>query len=55
MGPTLEDVEIERLLGGPPRLTLDGIINHPRLPEAHRAYLDRFLDVYGGDPFLVRC
>jgi hypothetical protein len=50
----LEDAEIEGLLGGPPRLALDGIINHPRLPEAHRAYLDRFLDVYGGDPFLVR-
>jgi hypothetical protein len=50
----LEDADIERLLGGPPRLTLDGIINHPRLPAAHSAYLDRFLDVYGGDPFLVR-
>jgi hypothetical protein len=50
----LEDAEVECLLGGPPRLTLDGVINHPRLPEAHKFYLDRFLEVYGGDPFLVR-
>jgi hypothetical protein len=25
-----------------------------RLPEARKRYLDRFLEVYGGDPFLVR-
>ncbi len=54
MGNILDDVEIARLLGGAPRLSLDQIINHPRLPQAHRTYLDRFLDVYGGDPFLVR-
>ena len=29
-------------------------MNHPRLPEARRAYLDSFSKVYGGDPFLVR-
>jgi hypothetical protein len=50
----LQDAEIERLLGGPPRLALDDIVNHPRLAAAHKAYLDRFLDVYDGDPFLVR-
>jgi hypothetical protein len=54
MGASLDNAEIECLLGGPPRLTLDGVINHPRLPEAHKAYLDSFLDVYGGDPFMVR-
>ncbi|WP_249124708.1 MarR family transcriptional regulator [Bradyrhizobium manausense] len=29
-------------------------MNHPRLPEARRAYIDSFTDVYGGDPFMVR-
>jgi hypothetical protein len=36
------------------RLTFDDILGHPRLPAARRAYLDSFLGVYEGDPFLVR-
>jgi hypothetical protein len=50
----LDEAEIERLLGGTPRIGLEDILKHPRLPEARKAYLDRFLEVYGGDPFLVR-
>jgi DNA-binding MarR family transcriptional regulator len=50
----LHDSEIERLIGGPPRLTLEGIVSHPRLPAARKLYLDRFLAVYGDDPFVVR-
>jgi hypothetical protein len=50
----LEEVEIERLLGGAPRISLEDIVGHPRLPEARRLYLGRFLEVYDGDPFLVR-
>jgi hypothetical protein len=50
----LDTAEIEGLLGGPPRLAFDDIVNHPRLPEARRVFIDRFLEVYGGDPFLVR-
>jgi DNA-binding MarR family transcriptional regulator len=50
----LVDDEITRLLGGPPRVTLDEIVRHPRLPQARTIFLDRFLAVYGGDPFLVR-
>jgi hypothetical protein len=50
----LEQAEIERLAGGPPRLALDDIVNHPRMPLARKAYIDRFLEVYSGDPFLVR-
>jgi hypothetical protein len=46
--------EIERLMGGPPRLTSQDIMNHPRLPEARKLFLDRFLEVYLGDRFLVR-
>jgi hypothetical protein len=40
--------------GGAPRLALEDIVGHPRLRDARKAYLDRFLDVYGDDPFLVR-
>ena len=50
----MEQAELERLVGAPLRLTLDDIISHPRLPEARKVYLDRFLAVYEGDPFLVR-
>lgn len=46
--------EILRLLGGPPRIGLEEIVSHPRLPQARKVYIDRFLEVYGGDPFLVR-
>jgi len=46
----LKEAEIERLVGYPPRLRIEDIVNHPRLSEARKAYLDRFLDVYGGDP-----
>ena len=50
----MERAEIERLVGGPPRLELDQIVKHPRMAAARKAYLDSFLEVYGGDPFLVR-
>src|SRR3954467_14731479 len=50
----MEQAELERLVGAPLRLTLDEIISHPRLPEARKVYLDRFLAVFEGDPFLVR-
>jgi hypothetical protein len=50
----LEKADIERLVGGPVRLELDDIAGHPRMAEARKAYLDSFLEVYGGDPFLVR-
>jgi DNA-binding MarR family transcriptional regulator len=50
----LERDELERLVGHPLRLTFDEILNHPRLPEARRAYLGSFVDLYEGDPFLVR-
>ena len=46
--------ELERLVGGRLRLTFDEILNHPRLPEARRAYLESFVHLYEGDPFLVR-
>jgi hypothetical protein len=50
----VERDELERLVGGPLRLGFDEILNHPRLPEARHAYLGSFLDLYQGDPFMVR-
>jgi hypothetical protein len=50
----LDDTEVGRLLGRPPRVTHLDIIDHPRLGQARRHYIDRFLAVYDGDPFLVR-
>jgi hypothetical protein len=50
----LEDAELTRVLGGPPRIRLEDIVSHPGLPEARKVYIDHFLEVYGGDPFLVR-
>lgn len=50
----MERDELERLAGRPLRLSFEDIVNHPRLPEARRAYVNSFADVYGGDPFLVR-
>jgi hypothetical protein len=50
----LERDELERLIGGRLRLTFDEIVSHPRLPTARRAYLDSFMQVYDGDPFMVR-
>jgi DNA-binding FadR family transcriptional regulator len=37
-----------------PRLQIDDIVRHPRIAEARKLYIDRFLAVYDGDPFLVR-
>jgi hypothetical protein len=54
LGAALEQAEIERLVGGPPRLALDDIVRHPRLPEARKVFLDAFLAIYSGDPFIVR-
>ena len=50
----MDDAGVERLLGSPPRLHVENIVNHPRFPQARKGFLDRFLEVYGGDPFLVR-
>ena len=37
-----------------PHVAFDMLVRHPRLAEARKLYLDRFLAIYGGDPFLVR-
>ncbi|MCP3374059.1 hypothetical protein [Bradyrhizobium cajani] len=50
----MEDADVARLLGEPPRLVHADIVGHPRLPEARRYYLDCILKIYDGEPFLVR-
>lgn len=50
----MEEAEVARLFGDAPRLALADIIAHPQFEAARKVYLDRFLDVYGHDPFLVR-
>jgi hypothetical protein len=52
-GAALEQTDIECLIGGRPRLAVEEIIKHPRLPQARKLFLDRFLEVYR-DPDLAR-
>ncbi len=53
-GSRLRGIDVERVVGWAPRLAFEDIVDHPRLPVARKVYIDRFLEVYGGDPFLVR-
>lgn len=50
----MEQAEVERLTGGPPRLSLKNIADHPRLVEARGVFLDQFLTLYTGDAYIVR-
>jgi DNA-binding transcriptional ArsR family regulator len=49
-----DDSEIQRLLARAPHISHEAILKHPRFAEARKLYLERFLGVYGADPFLVR-
>jgi len=50
----VNDPAIQQLLAQAPHISQDDVLAHPRFPEARKLYLDRFLAVYGDDPFLVR-
>jgi hypothetical protein len=50
----VNDPAIQQLLARAPHISQDEVLAHPRFPEARKLYLDRFLAVYGDDPFLVR-
>ena len=50
----MDDPDFVRLTAGVPHLTIDDIVGHPRMAEARRVYVDRFLAVYGDDPFMAR-
>lgn len=48
------EAEIERVTGEKPRLSIEAIATHPRMPEARKLYLDQFMRLYGDDRFLIR-
>ena len=50
----MDDPDFLRLVGGVPHLTIDEVVAHPRMAEARKLYVDRFLAVYDGDPFIAR-
>jgi DNA-binding MarR family transcriptional regulator/DNA-binding transcriptional ArsR family regulator len=50
----VNDPAIQSLLARAPHISQDEVLGHPRFAEARKLYLDRFLALYGADPFLVR-
>lgn len=50
----MDQAELHNLLGGPPRIGFEDIVAHPRLATARKVYIDRFLELYAGNPFLAR-
>jgi hypothetical protein len=50
----VDDPDFLRLARGAPHLSYDEIAQHPRMAEARKLYLDRFLALYGDDPFMAR-
>ena len=50
----MDDSYIQQLLGRAPHISVEELLGNSRFPAARKLYLDRFLDVYGQDPFLVR-
>lgn len=50
----MDDSDFVRLTAGMPHLTIEEVVSHPRLAEARRLYVDRFLAIYGDDPFMAR-
>lgn len=50
----MKDPEFLRLARGAPHMSYDDIVRHPCLPEARKLYVDRFLALYGSDPFHAR-
>ncbi len=53
-GRTVDDPDFVRLTRNVPHLTIDEVVGHPRMAEARRLYVDRFLAIYGDDPFMAR-
>lgn len=50
----MDDPDFLRLARGAPHLSYDEIVRHPRMAAARKFYLDRFLALYGDDPFMAR-
>lgn len=54
MTPECFPAEIERLVGAVPRIAYAEIARHPRLADARKVFLDRFVDTYDDNPLMVR-
>jgi biotin operon repressor len=50
----VNDPAFQQLLARAPHISQDEVLSQPRFADARKLYLDRFLAVYGADPFLVR-
>ena len=50
----MDDPEFLRLAQGAPHLSYDEIVRHPRMAEARKLYVSRFLALYDRDPFMAR-
>ena len=50
----MDDPDTQHLLARTPHVSLEVLLANSRFPEARKLYLDRFLEVYGHDAFLVR-
>lgn len=50
----MDDPDFLRLARGAPHVSYDEMVRHPRMAEARRFYLERFLALYDRDPFMAR-
>ena len=50
----MDDREFLRLAQGAPHLSYEEIVRHPRMAEARKLYVSRFLALYDRDPFMAR-
>lgn len=50
----MDDPDFLRLAQGTPHLSYDEIVRHPRMAEARKLYVSRFLALYDRDPFMAR-
>lgn len=50
----MDGPDIEHLIAHTPHVSREAILQNQRFAEARKLYLDHFLEVYDGDPFLVR-
>jgi hypothetical protein len=54
MGAAVDDPDFLRLAQGAPHLSYEEIVRHPRMAEARKLYVSRFLALYDRDPFMAR-
>jgi hypothetical protein len=54
VGDGVDDPDFLRLAQGTPHLSYDEIVQHPRMAEARKLYVSRFLALYDRDVFMAR-